>query len=200
MASRAGAQVQPLDAEMHPDGAILSTAPEAGLLRGILPYVNLWPRHDARIEGLSPRGGGCCIDVPVRSADGTATARWSIGVGHYHLPQYRYVQYLYAFRPHPPFEPVAVSRHFCWGGLPHTAATVLKLVPHHRTRYACPYIQMSMGVIQDALHPHLATVAVGANDCTAHLLSVHKADLVAALDPTRQWVFNGTSRTEHARG
>ena len=147
------------------------------------------PREDATAEA---RGGACCLEL--RGRDGGATF---VGVGHYHLPGYQYLQYLYAFRAESPFPLVATSAPFCWRDAAGSDgrrrgprlfdASVRRLYFESEwpgTIEECAYIQMTTSIVRaDApadAEPR-AVVGVGVNDCDAFVATVRIAEIVEVL-------------------
>jgi len=98
-----------------------------------------------------------------------------LGVLHYKLEGYNYLQQLYAFQPRAPFEIIALSRPFCWTDQTTSGA---RLQRRSRT-YACPYIEMTMAISPKVDTPERALLSVGMNDCTGRVVEV---DLSTLLD------------------
>ena len=154
------------------------------------PYPDRWP-HGPRVPA-TPHGGACCHRFKFRPQnsehDGAAI---NLGVLHYKLARYQYVQQLYAFGVDPPFPVVAISEPFCWADEKGALTRDTKLFRRGR-RYPCPYIQMTMSIApllaarppddsaasrtRSTAAVHLgdegAVFAVGMNDCWARLIVV----------------------------
>ena len=123
-----------------------------------------------------PHGGGCCLfwdarlpwpdrHVAAGYRDGTAV---QLGILHYKLARYQYVQQLYAFEATPPFGLVGLSDPFCWAD-PTSVLTPQTRLTRRGRAYPCAYIQMTMSLTAHASDARAAVVGVGMNDCSSRV-------------------------------
>ncbi len=68
-------------------------------------------RSDIQLPGVKFRGTACCADMNYRGE------QVKVGITHTVSKERSYLYAFYAFKPSPPFEIVALSGYFCFGGM-----------------------------------------------------------------------------------
>jgi hypothetical protein len=118
-----------------------------------------------------PSGGGCCVHLARENSDDQGLL---VGIGHYHLRNYQYLAFMYAFEAQEPFKVVGTSRPFCW---PNHAESPDALLDLDGVQYPCPYIEMSMSIVEKVDDPDHVVISYGANDCASYLVEISKQSI-----------------------
>ena len=149
-----------------------------------------WPKAHA-VAGRSPspvqlgvRAPLSALALPVRNRNRDPNrnrnrnrnpTQVQLGVLHYQLSRYQYVQQLYAFEASPPFALVALSDPFCWPDTTSILTNKTRLSRRGRA-YPCAYIQMTMSVSAHLRDTRAAVVGIGMNDCSSRVALVPSID------------------------
>lgn len=150
------------------------------------------PRGTVRMKTPLNRGTACCAHITL--ADGREA---KLGIAHSVATPLNYLHRFYVFLPEEPFQVIALSGHFCLGGMTindtdsehHWISKQDNIFQPEKTRigqgvYDCPSITFASGITNMIGHgDNYIILSYGVGDCYSRSIFVHKKKIELLLFP-----------------